>query len=264
MKKVKILALVLMVVMGTAVYAQSSPGGKNARGITGLIVTPSALLGWENADFGVDVSYSMINRNEMSHIPAVTISILRKAEIAFAYDIEDTDDNSGFSNVLIGGKFQLYKEGGTALALGGNFETITGPASDGMDDKNSGDIYLVATYAGDFFDMPAVTSMMIGWQIATPYQEGVTSDFNYSMGFELGLFPQTFKNYVYWINDFSNYSYAIASNRIGTDRGIFNTGVRVDVLKNSDMKLILNVIGTDLLDDGGRGFMVNATFGLSF
>ncbi len=265
MKKVKILALVLMVVMGTAVYAQSSPGGKNARGITGLIVTPSALLGWENADFGVDFTYTMINNNDFAHIPAVTVSILRKAEVAVAYDIENTDDNNGFSNLLIGGKYQLYKEGGTALALGGNFETLLGDRYENAEYKNSGDIYLVATYAGDFFDMPAVTSMMFGWQIAQAFDDGLTTNFNYSMGFELSLFPQTFKNYVYWINDFSNYSYAIVQGQLNANRGMFNTGLRIDPLKGkSDLKLILNIVGTDLLDEGDRGFLVNATFGLSF
>ncbi len=264
MKKVSIVVLVLFVVMGSALFAQSSPGGMNARGMTGLIVTPSALLGWDDADFGLDLTYTMISNNDFAHIPAVTISFLRKAEVAIAYDIEDTTENAGYSNLLIGGKFQLYKESGTALALGGNFERVLGDAVEGRDYLNSGDIYLVATYAGDFFEMPAVTSMMFGWQIAQAFDDGLTTNFNYSMGFELSLFPKTFKNYVYWINDFSNYSYAVAQRQLDPNRGMFNTGIRITPLKDSKYKLILNIVGTDLLDEGGRGFLVNTTFGLSF
>lgn len=260
---IKIVFIVSVLLISTSLYAESSVGGTNARGLTGLIVTPSAQLGWEHDDFGLDFSYSMLTGNGTAHIPAVTISLFKKAEIAFAFDFEEIDENTGFSNILVGGKFQLYKEKGTALALGANFESVTGSRYENLEggQRNSSDVYLVATYSGDFFNLPAVTSMMFGWQVLAAGD--VTSNLNYSMGFELGLFPDKLKNFVYWINDFSNYSYAVYQNKISENRGIFNTGLRIDPLKDNDLKLIINLIGTDLLDEGGRGFMVNTSFGFS-
>ncbi|MBF9015687.1 MULTISPECIES: hypothetical protein [unclassified Oceanispirochaeta] len=259
----KIVLIVLTLLVSTSLFAESSVGGTNARGLTGLIVTPSAHLGWDDSDFGLDFTYSLLTGNGTAHIPAVTISLFKKAEIALAYDFEEFDDNTGYGNILVGGKFQLYKEKGTALALGGNFESVTGPRYENIDSelRNSSDVYIVATYSGDFFDLPAVTSMMFGWQILAAGD--VTSSFNYSMGFELGLFPDKLKNFVYWINDFSNYSYAVYQDKISENRGIFNTGLRIDPLKDNNLKLIINLIGTDLLDEGSRGFMVNTTFGFS-
>ncbi len=262
-RRILVLALILLMVSG-AVFAQSSVKGMNASGITGIIVAPSARIGWEKSDFGLDFTYSMLMKENLSHIPAVTVSLFRKGEIAFAYDFEDTGTDSDFSNLLLGGKFQLYKEGGTALAVGADFEWTVGDAVKNNDDswKKSMDVYVVATYSGDFFKMPAVTSMMFGWQALLEGE--VSSNFNYSMGFELGLFPEVLKNYVYWISDFSNYSYAVHNLRIDTNRGIFNTGIRIDPIKHNKFKLVVNILGTDLLDEDARGFMVNATFGLGF
>jgi hypothetical protein len=246
------------------VSAQSSVKGMNAQGITGVILTPTARIGWEKSDFGLDFTYSMMSRNDQAHIPAVTLSLYRKAEIALAYDVENTDDDNAYSNVLLGGKYQLYNEGGTSLAVGGNFETVTGDRYDDFDNdkKNSSSIYLVTTYGGDFFKLPAVTTMLFGWQVQRAGE--VTSNLNYSMGFELGLFPETFQNYVYWISDFSNYSYAVYQDKISENRGIFNTGVRIDPLKSSEYKFVINLLGTDLMDEDQRGIMLNATFGMSF
>ena len=263
MKKIVLLFTILLVFASLA-SAQSSVKGMNAQGITGVILTPTARIGWEKSDFGLDVSYSMLSRDEQAHIPAVTLSLLKKAEIALAYDIESTETDYAYSNILLGGKYQLYKEGGTSLALGGNFESVTGDGVEGLDDdkKNSSSIYIVTTYGGDFFNMPAVTTMLFGWQIQRAGE--VTSNLNYSMGFELGLFPETLKNYVFWISDFSNYSYAIYQEQISEYRGIFNTGIRVDPLKSSKYKFVISLLGTDLMDEDQRGIMLNTTFGLSF
>lgn len=262
-KMKSVILAILVLIAASPLYAQSS-GGANVRGITGLIVTPSALLGWDDADFGLDFTYTLLSGNGTAHVPAVTISLFEKAEIAMAYDFEEVDDNTGYGNFLLGGKFQLYREKGTALALGGNFESLGGPGFENMDNnlRNSADVYIVTTYSGDFFELPAVTSMMFGWQILAGGD--VTSNFNYSMGFELDLFPDKLKDFVYWINDFSNYSYAVYQDKISVNRAIFNTGVRIDPLRDSDFKLVINLVGTDLLDEGSRGFMVNSTFGLSF
>ncbi|MDC7231678.1 MAG: hypothetical protein PQJ58_00475 [Spirochaetales bacterium] len=256
MKKSLIIVLLVILVSAVNLSAQSSVKGMNAGGITGIAVAPSARIGWEKSDFGLDFSYTMLYRNEASHIPAATISLFEKAEIGFAFDMEGNDWN----NMLLGAKYQLSKEGNTALALGGNFEYQTNDLVE--DNSVSSDVYVVATYSGEFFNLPALTSMLLGWQF---WEAGdFSTNLKYSMGFEMGFFPDTFNNYIYWISDFSNYSYATYSFRMGTDRGIFNTGLRIDPVKNNKYKLVFNILGTDLLDDGSRGLMVNATFGMGF
>jgi len=251
----------------TLLSAQSSVKGMNARGITGVVITPTARIGWEKSDMGLDFSYAMVRHHDadyMAHIPAVTLSLYKKAEIALAYDIENSDDDINYANIMAGAKYQLYNEGSTTLAIGGNMESVTGDRYDDIpdDNKNSADVYIVTTYGGDFFKMPAVTTMMFGWQALAAGDS--TSNLNYSMGFEMGLFPDTFKNFVYWISDFSNYSYAIYQDKIGVSRGIFNTGLRIDPVKSSKYKFVINLIGTDLLDEGGRGLLLSTTFGLAF
>jgi len=255
--KISVLFVVLAALIAVSgVSAQSSVKGMNVNGMTGVIITPTARIGWEKSDFGLDLSYTMAYKNDAAHIPAVTVSLFRKAEVAFAFDMEGND----LTNLLFGGKYQLYKEGNTALALGGDFEYQTHDVAE--NNRASSDVYIVATYSGDFFKMPAVTTMLFGWQFMEAGD--FSTDLNYSMGFELGLFPETFKNYVYWISDFSNYSYAIYSDKVNPARGIFNTGLRIDPIKNSKYKFVINMLGTDLLDDGSRGFMINATFGMGF
>ena len=110
---VKTLLIVLMVMTASSLAAQSSVKGMNTRGVTGVIVTPTARIGWEKSDIGVDGSYSFLYKDGMSHIPAVTVSLFRKAEIAMAYDIEEIDGlDDDLHNFLFGAKYQLYREGG--------------------------------------------------------------------------------------------------------------------------------------------------------
>jgi len=121
--------------------------------------------------------------------------------------------------------------------------------------------YIVASYGGNFFTWPAVTSMMFGWHMLDRGE--ISSNFAFSMGFELSLAPQVFKNYIFWISDFSNFSYSSNSLINTSRRGAFNTGIRIDPIKNGKYKLVLDLIGTDLLDED-RGFMASASFGIGF
>jgi hypothetical protein len=85
---------------------------------------------------------------------------------------------------------------------------------------------------------------------------------DFSMGFELSLFPATFKDYVHWLVDFANYSYSIEPTGANSGaRGVFNSGVRIDPLKNANIKFNIDIVGTDLLD--GPGFLIAACFGWS-
>lgn len=258
MKKLVILLLVLCVVTGV-LSAQSSVKGISANGTTGLMTTPTARIGWERLDFGLDIGYSFLSGggDNTTHIPRVTLSLFRKAEIAVAY-ATDLDKLSGF---MLNGKFQFYKEGGSALAMGLDYSTYDWGSNAYVSLLRP---YIVTTYSGRFFNSPAITSMTLGWDLDRG--NGLEFDnFNYSMGFEMSLFPQYFKNYIYWMSDFANYDFSAYGGATGvraSSRGIFNTGIRIDPIKDSQYKFVIDVVGTDLLDSN-RGFMMDVTFGFA-
>lgn len=240
------------------VSAQSSVKGHSVNGATGIVLAPTARIGWEYSDFGLDFGYSFLYNAGMDHVPAVNFSFLKKVEIGAAFNIH----NSNEFNMLFHGKFQFYREGGSAIAMGLNGEVSR------VDNNSRGDEnfyltpFIVATYGGHFFSWPAVTSVMFGWHIFDGNGR-ITSNFAFSMGFELSLAPEVFKNYVFWISDFSNYSYSVSPAINAGNRGAFNTGIRIDPIRNGKVKLIFDIIGTDLLDES-RGFMAAATVGFGF
>ncbi|HNX59873.1 MAG TPA: hypothetical protein PKK43_12290, partial [Spirochaetota bacterium] len=85
---------------------------------------------------------------------------------------------------------------------------------------------------------------------------------DFSMGFDLDMFPSIFKGYVHWISDFGNYSYSYEP--VGADswyRGAFNTGARIAIFKDMNrFKLNLDALLLDALDKD-RGWAVGLTFG---
>jgi len=248
----KAIIFLLVLILPFVLSGQSSVKGSSINGSTGIITSPTARIGWEYSDFGMDFGYSFLYNGSMDHVPTVNFSILRKAEIGAAFAIHD---NNTF-DLLINGKFQFYKEGASAVAMGVNVDIADIGGTSGFNMRP----YLVASYGGNFFKWPAVTSMMFGWNMIE--NGSISSNFAFSMGFELSLFPKTFKNYIYWITDFGNYSYATSS-IIAEDKGTFNTGIRIDPVKNGKFKFVIDVVGTDLLD-ASRGFMASAAFGFGF
>lgn len=262
MKKAVVILFValLALVIPATVMAQTRSGtakGICTNGLTGIIVTPTAMVGWEASNIGLDAHYSIF-LDPTTHVPTVTISFLKKAEIAIALEI----DQEELTNIFFNGKFQVYQAGGAAIAVGGNLEFVQG---DRTPEDFATSVFVIATYSGDFFKMPAVTSLLFGWQLRDPWSDELTTNFNFSMGFEMCLFPQVFKNYLFWITDFSNYSYVnyVASGIQAGHRGSLNTGIRLDILKKGNMKLQADMFGTDLLDEE-RGFAAAITFGIGF
>ncbi|MBB6480635.1 hypothetical protein [Spirochaeta isovalerica] len=252
-RKILSIVFVLIFVVPFAVSSQSSVKGNSVNGATGIVTTPTARIGWEYSDLGLDFGYSFLYGNGTAHVPRVTFSFLKKAEIGVAFNIRGGDD----WDFLYHGKFQFYMNGGSAVAMGvmGDLSNVGG----------SSDVYLtpylVASYSGNFFKWPAVTTMMFGWRMLEA--GSISSNFAFSMGFELALAPQVFKNYVFWISDFSNYSFAERASINARDRGAFNTGIRIDPVKKGKFKLVFDLIGTDLLESS-RGLSASATFGIGF
>ncbi|MBI9100643.1 MAG: hypothetical protein JEY91_19380 [Spirochaetaceae bacterium] len=252
-KKIIVLCVVLLAMFPLLLTSQSAVKGSGVNGSTGVVVSPTARIGWEYSNFGLDFGYSFLYNGQMDHVPSINFSIRRKAEIGMAFNIHD-DDNF---NLLFHGKFQFFREAGSSLAMGldGEFANL------GNDSNFYLTPYIVTSFSGNFFTWPAVTSMMFGWHMI---QAGsISSNFAFSMGFELALAPKVFKNYIFLISDFSNYSYSISSMIDAGRRGAFNTGLRIDPVKKGKFKFTIDLVGTDLLDSN-RGFMASAVFGFGF
>lgn len=241
-------------------------------GATGLISTPTSHTGWEGSKFGLDVSTHYLNNDDaygsdegyLIHKALFNLGISgTNLELGLAYDDQPewgTDDDT--DDILLNAKWE-FTEG---LAIGGNFQMIE-INNDAVDtERNDFQFYFAATYPGNFFSMPAETTIVVGhtwWG-----EEGRGNDYHndnidFSMGFDLDLAPSVFKNYVHWISDFANYSYSTEpGGAISSERGAFNTGLRFALLRDRKFKLNLDVIITDALDHN-RDWAIGGAFGLS-
>ncbi len=256
MKNVVLVFLVFFVSIGVS-FGQSLKG-MSLNGVTGLIAIPSGRIGWEqSAEVGVDLGYhALVTDNQTSHLPKLSVSLFRRVEVAVAYDIQETENDE--SDILINGKIQLPTNG-TAVALGGNFQSI----DFGADNSGSvSQLYLAATYPGEFFSMPAETSIVVGKSFGDYVGD---SDIDFGMGFDLLLFPETFQGYIHWINDFSNFSYSVDPiGALANTRGVFNSGIRIDLASNPNLsryKFVIDATLTDALDQNrafARGFAFGA------
>ncbi len=252
-RRTLILVILVLAILVPAVSAQSLKG-MSLNGATGLIGIPSGRIGWERtADLGFDLGYHAIFDDDPTHIPKASLSFFRIFEFSFAYDSQADSDES---DMIFGGKIQLPTDR-TAVAIGGNFQMI----QTGGVEENFQQVYLAATYPGDFFTMPAETTFVVG----KTFGDGVDDDaVDFGMGFDLLLFPSVFQGYIHWINDFANFSYSVdpyAANAF--DRGAFNTGIRIDLAANpafSRYKFVIDAILTDALD-GDRAFGLGLAFG---
>lgn len=260
MKKVFFIVGAFLVAGG--ILSASPFKSPSLNGSTGLISTPTANTGWEDSQFGVDVSARYLeDDDDDTYVGAVTFQLFRKLELGAAYDMQDTRGD----DTIINAKFNFYGSGSSALAVGGNYQMIE--FFDKDDSHGFYQLYLAATYGGQFFGMPAETTIVFGKTFAreSEYKSRFKKAFDFSMGFDLDLLPSIFKGYVHFINDFANYSYSV--DPIGPDafeRGCFNTGARICVLKDSrKFKLNIDALLVDVLDRN-RTFSLGAAFGMAF
>ncbi|MBN1499550.1 MAG: hypothetical protein JW982_05320 [Spirochaetes bacterium] len=271
MKKIFFLTSVVLFLSTNAFAAAFMSPSLN--GSTGLISTPTAKTGWEDAKFGVDIGLGWIDGNEDvnangsaedSTIGTFTVQLFNIWEIGGMYDMQDERGDDYMLNTKV-----RLDSGNSTVAIGGNYQVIDPNDDIEEDEFNSYQIYLVATYSGSFFKMPAETTILIGktfWdRDGDADSDDVDDDENidFSMGFDLEMFPSVFKGYVHWINDFANYSYSNDPTGMGLWRGIFNTGMRIAVLRDKRYKLNIDAIVVDALD-ANREFALKAAFGLSF
>jgi hypothetical protein len=285
MKK-QLTAAMSFFVFAAAAFAQSNAGGMSLNGVTGLIATPTAYIGWEDySDLGLDAGYHFVRGNEwaptnnrkayITHIPKLSLSIMKTVEVSFAFDTMSNwtigSPKVNPYSILFNGKVQLFRSVSTSLSMGGNFQSFRDfPLGSGKSPPKYAytavQLYLVASSAGYFFGMPASTSVVVGKTFGNEYLGIGPTDLDFSVGFDITVFPVTFRNYVHWLNDFSNYSYSAGWTTSGSttkNRGSYNTGIRVLPLKNKDYKLAIDAILMEILDDDDRSFILGVTFGVA-
>ena len=264
MKHFRILfAALFFILTGAFNLEAQSLKGMSLNGSTGLYSIPSGRIAWErSSDFGIDIGYSLIVSDEKAaHIPKMAFSFFKWVELSLAFDIQpDGHYYSDRGADFIGGlkiQFPLAK---TALALGGNFQAI----NTGKNRVNylAGQVYVAATYAGHFFNMPAETTVVLG---KTFIENRTNSNIDYGMGFDMILFPDVFGNYIHWVLDFANFSYSVAP--FGADswgRGVLNTGLRIDLASIpalNKFKFVIDILITDAFDTS-RAFSAGLVFGI--
>ncbi len=226
--------------------------GMTLNGSTGLFVVPDAQIGWDRTDIGLNSGYGFVWTGNLDHLPRFSINLFRKIEVSGLLHF----NSSGVKNGVLGAKFQFFEKQGASLAMGGDFEITDTSHYTGHNSK----VYTSVTYSGDFFSMPATTSLAFGWQFLSLGK--FSSQLIYGMGFTIGLFPNILHNYLMWVTDFSNFSYAVHGSELNAGvRGALNTGLRIHPVKKGAFNLVIDIIGTDLLDTT-RGLTVSLSAGI--
>ena len=285
MKKILALTGFLFIVLANVTAQTGSPlKGQSMNGSTGLYSIPSGRVGWEEtSDFGLDLGYRAVINNDAgtAHIPAVTMSLFKLAEISATFDFQPAvnvnyaDEDQKNDDLLLGVKFKFPTNNNnsknTAIALGGNIQIIN--ITNNNYSYNAYQPYLAITYNGTFFSMSAETTVVFGKTFYSGGPEN-NSDIDFGMGFDLILFPDVFKDAVHWIVDFANFSYSDNSwpNHLlqhtgpAWYRGILNSGFRIDLSGFPALgkyKFIVDFVFNDLFDAGGRSFTIGTVLGFT-
>ncbi|MDR0474247.1 MAG: hypothetical protein LBH43_11320 [Treponema sp.] len=258
--KISLAAIILTLPAVSNLDAQSLHG-MSLNGSTGLYSIPSGRIGWEqSADFGLDLGYHTILKGKNSHIPAVAMSLFKWVELSGAFDIKPYKDGT---DLILGIKLQLPLST-TAIALGGNFQSLSLGGNSSAQAYSAGQLYIATTYSGRFFNMPAETSVVFG----TTFMEGSSdSNIDFGMGFDLLLLPDIFNRFIHLVVDFANFSYSV--HPFGADhwyRGVLNTGIRIDlstIKPLSKYKAEIDVVVVDAFDSN-RAFAAGFVFGIPF
>ncbi|WP_461245996.1 hypothetical protein [Treponema sp. R6D11] len=253
--------------------------GQSMNGTTGLFSIPSGRLGWEKPNtFAMDFGYRAVINNDLgiAHIPALTMSLFGWVEISTAFDFQPKikywDKSENNNDMLLNLKIRLPTNASTAIAIGTNFQFINIDNEDDHD-YNAYQPYIAITYPGNFFKMPAETTIVFGKTFYSNYPYNNNSNIDFGMGFDIILFPDALKNLLHWVIDFSNFGYSdnawpnagfYTTNSVW--RGILNTGFRIDlssIPELSKYKFLIDIIFNDLFDEGSRSFTTGIVFGFS-
>lgn len=217
--------------------------GSNLAGFTGHIATPAAGLFWDESDLAIATGYTMIaERDGLSHIPYMNFGLFRQLEITAAMDAKENSQD-----VLVGVKWRFLESGTTQAAAGllGQMTDIGGSTGYGLQ------AFAVSTFQSAFLNQKAVTSVLIGYT----FRKNMTTDIDFSVGFDTPLLPSLFDDHVRFVFDIGNVSYSKNPSGNDPDRGIVNAGIRLNPIPLArSLRFTLNLYGLDLLDGKDRSF----------
>lgn len=265
-------AAVFACLVWTAAAHATAFSSQSIGGATGLISTPTAQVAWDGNDIAVDAGVHYLkNGGTVSTTPKATICLFKRFEAGITYDMQKPDGDNN-NDLLAHAKFRFFPWNGVGksnLAIGGNYQFLKVPlGNDRHEDYRCWQGYVAATYAGEFFSMPAETTLVFGktWGKKPYHIDRDDQDIDFSMGFDLQLLPSIFQGYLHWISDFANYSYSMDARNIADSRyrACFNTGARLAVLKDSNrFKLNIDLLYLDVLDSN-RCFGMGVSGGMAF
>ncbi|MCL2025955.1 MAG: hypothetical protein FWG92_04025 [Leptospirales bacterium] len=284
---------VVFCVFGVEAFAESYTT-QSINGATGLIVTPTAHVGWQGKNtIGIDGGYHLLpDHNGWGMVPKVTASFFGRGEVGAAWDAQfrDSPNKKNEQDIWLHGKFKIYSDPCCAFAIGGNLQWL-----DINNDRTEGrvfQLYLAYTFAQNIFNMPVETTFVVGKTMSVdrikagyrkrgnerqlyirtdkndPYSR--KGDIDFSVGFDFDLFPQYFKHYVHWVTDFANYSYsADPMGALPRYRATGNTGLRfipskaIAKNKNAAWKWNVDIYLMDFFDHN-REWAIGTTLGFAF
>ncbi len=263
MKKMTRILIAVAIFWGSVsvVWAAAPMRSMTIGGATGLIVVPTARTGWETGTFGLDFGYHHITDKDGTHVPKIQFNMFNRWELGAAYDtqVENGED------ILFNTKLRFYPwrgSGHTSLAIGGNYQSLKGPApNDKSVEETAYQTYFAVTYGGSLFSWPAETSFAIG----KTFTDEDNDDIDFGMGFQVSFLPSLLKGYINWIMEFGNFSYSGHAYGADVQRGVFNTGFRLDLLRGfrGNIHLKIDVLMLDALD-ANRSYSYGAVFGIIF
>ena len=255
-KMIKSLIVLVLTASSLPLYAAAFKG-PSLGGPSGYWGIPSARTSWEESgQLGMDAGFHYLSEGG-GIAPKLNLTLFNRWEIGGMYLGQEGAVDNGYG---LHTKFRFLPWSGrsdSALAIGYRMNGL----SENNVSFTTHQIYLTATYGGNFFGARSDTSMVFGKSFGDNTADG---DIDFGMGFDTDFFPSVFQGYLHWITDFSNFGFHHYARSANRNRGIFNTGVRIAVLKAlGQISFDIDVLGTDLLDDS-RGLGIGGTFGMRF
>jgi hypothetical protein len=253
-KALVIVSLIFTLIVVSKSYATTETKSMTLQGPVGLIMVPTA---YAPDPFGLCVGYHYMNKDASYQLAKVSLAPIPNWEIGGVYDKREHVKAS----YMIHTKYIFYKKEIYA-GIGANIQ-LENVALESEKDNNKTRYqgYIVITWRG-FFE----TSAMLG---KTFGDDTESQNIDFGIGFQKTILLDRIK----WMADFTNYNTryrgyvgGLSSSYswdAGVSRGIFNTGIRIEVIKKRGIRWNVDILYLDVLD-ATRHFGIGTSLMLSF
>lgn len=123
--------------------------------------------------------------------------------------------------------------------------------------KFAAQLYFASTFDNTVMNYPSKTTLLIGYS----FEEGMNSNINFGLGFEVPFLRKTLKEKVTFVMDIGNVSYSVApSAGNANDRGLVNLGLRlvpIEFIKSTFISADIRAL--DIFDHRGRALGLSAS-----